>query len=144
MASRANDIPLDLLLGQAESAGRASRALGLGGNAVRRRGVRVGLLLILLWILNAFDLTFTIMAHELGNFNELNPIARELLEHPYLVVLFKLALVGFATVVMWTYRHRWLVELSCWAVSLVYIGLSLVWLRYFHRVDQHMAVFWLP
>ena len=33
-------------------------------------------MLIILWLLNVFDLLFTLRAHELGSFLEVNPVAR--------------------------------------------------------------------
>ena len=71
-----------------------------------RRARRVILLLVLLCLLNAFDLACTITVHKLGAFHEANPVARYVLQYPNLVVLFKAGMVGFAASVFFVHRHR--------------------------------------
>lgn len=96
-----------------------------------RRARRVVLLLAVLWILNAFDLACTIMAQSNSHFNELNPFAQRILDQLHELIIFKIGAVFFASVVLFTYRHRRLVELSCWALGAVYVTLSFIWVRYF-------------
>ena len=84
--------------------------------------------------MNICDLFFTIRAYGLGQFTELNPLARNMLEHPYAVETFKLGTVAFATVVLLCFRqHRW-VEIGCWGLCGVYIVLSYLWLQYFNHL----------
>ncbi len=109
------------------------------GPVVRRRR-RVVLLLVLLWVLNSFDLMFTIIAHNMGTFNEANPIARYLLEHPYAVTAFKLGTLVFASVVLLSFSHLRLVELSCWTLCGVYVVLSVIWLVYFERNSELILI----
>lgn len=98
-----------------------------------RRANRVILLVVLLWILNAFDLAFTIIAHDLGGFREANPLAAAVLGHPYRLVAFKLALVAFGSVVLLALRRRPVAELACWLLCGVYMVLGIVWMIYFRR-----------
>ena len=96
----------------------------------RRR--RVVILLVTIWVLNASDLAFTIMANRIGHFNEMNPLARAILDHPHALTAFKFGAVSFATVVLLLYRdHHW-VELACWGLVVVYMLLGLVWFKYWH------------
>ena len=96
------------------------------------RARRVVLLLILLWVLNLFDLAFTIMATEIGNFQELNPFARDLLHAPAALAMYKLTLMLFATIIFLRFYHRRLTEVVCWGLAGVFTCLAVVWLRYFY------------
>ena len=104
------------------------------------RGRRVVLLLVLLWLLNGFDLLLTIMANQLADFNEANPLARLMLAHPYGVIAFKIGAVAFASAVMIVFRRHRVVELACWGVCMVYVVLAVVWMsflvRYGHRTES--------
>ena len=108
----------------------------------RRRGQRVVLLLILLWILNGFDLAFTIMAHRLGDFSEGNPIARTMLHQPVRVVIFKVSSVVFASGIFFLFRDRGLVEAGCWGLCLVYAVIGFLWLLYYDGYEAHLHLRW--
>jgi len=108
----------------------------------RRRGQRVVLLLILLWILNGFDLAFTIMAHRLGDFNEGNPIARNMLHQPIRVIVFKVSSVVFASGIFFLFRDRGLVEAGCWGLCLVYAAIGFLWLLYYNEYEAHLHLRW--
>ena len=90
------------------------------------------LVLIFLWVLNVFDLLFTMLAHQIGYFEEVNPLARGLLGSPVALVAFKLAMLSFATGVFFVFRKRVLTEVACWCMTGTYIVLSVVWLKYYH------------
>jgi len=101
-----------------------------------RRSRRVVLLLILLCLLNAFDLACTVTVHKLGAFQEANPVARYVLQYPSLVVLFKVSLVGFSSLVLFAYRRRRIVEIACWCVCAVYVALAFIWLQHLQETAQ--------
>lgn len=105
--------------------------LEMRNGQLARRARRVILLTAFLWVLNLFDLVLTIIAHRLGGFNELNPIARQLLDCPASLSVFKIALVMLSTVIILAYRHVRLTEIGCWGLCGIYSGLGFVWLVYF-------------
>ena len=124
------------------------RLLGKGDDPIdalasARRGRRVILLLVLLCLLNAFDLACTVLVHKLGAFEEANPVARRVLQYPNLVVLFKTGMVAFATCVLFVYRRRRCVELACWGVCSVYVTLAFIWLRHLQETEA-VAGYLLP
>ena len=87
--------------------------------------------MILLWVLNLFDLIFTLLAVRLGSFVELNPLARNLLHTPIGLSAFKLAMLTFTSFIFLVYRRRALTEASCWLLSVVYTYLGVLWLNYY-------------
>lgn len=95
------------------------------------RGRRVLLLIGFLWMVNLFDLTFTILAHQLGGFRELNPIAAGILHHADILTAFKVCAVLGATLIFAVYRRRLFTELACWLLAGVYTALSFIWLAYY-------------
>ncbi len=102
------------------------------GNPVARRSRRVILMLILLWIANAFDLIFTLLAAKVGGFEEANPIAAPLLNDPALLATFKILAVLFASIIILKFRRRLLTEIGCWGLCLTYTLLSIWWRIYHH------------
>lgn len=101
------------------------------GDGGDRRARRVVLLVILLWMLNLFDLIFTLLAVRLGSFVELNPLARPLLHTPLGLSAFKLAMLTFTSFIFLVCRRRVLTEVGCWVLSVVYTCLGVFWLRYY-------------
>jgi len=95
------------------------------------RSRRVVLMLVLLWILSGFDLVFTLLAQQIGDFREANPVARELLASPALLVAFKVSTLMYASAILLVLRRHWLTELGCWCLSVVYTGLSFAWFVYY-------------
>ena len=99
------------------------------------RSRRVFSLLVLLWILNFFDLAYTIFAHEIGGFEELNPLARHMLNPSWTLILFKVALVTNASVILLILRRHRIAEIACWCMCLVYTGLTFTWITYYSILD---------
>ena len=99
--------------------------------AIAARPRRVLSLLILLWILNLFDLSYTILAHQIGGFEELNPLARSLLRPSWILVAFKMAAVTLGTGILMVLRRRGLAEAVCWGLCLIYTALAFTWMTYF-------------
>jgi hypothetical protein len=77
------------------------------------------------------------MADNIGNFNEMNPVAQAMMDHPYAIIVFKLGTVAFASVVLLAFRRHPLAELGCWGLAAVYALLSVIWLQYFLRTGGH-------
>jgi hypothetical protein len=130
-SGKATDDPGAELTAQPSAELRGSA--GAPRSAAANRGRRVILLLIMLWVLNGFDLYFTIMAGKLPHFNETNPLAASLFEHPYALSAFKIGAVAFASTVLILFRQRRLAEFACWCVCMVYVVVSITWLTFFMR-----------
>ena len=128
------------------SLGSADRENAIGGNLLRRlksfiisarqdkaacRARRVLLIMIVLWIVSMFDLIFTLLAKNLGDFVEMNPIAAQFIEHPILLIFFKILAVAFASVIILKFRRRRMTEVSCWCLFVVYVILSGIWWIYY-------------
>jgi len=111
------------------------RSLRRFRTATQGRSRRVFLLLVLLWLLNGFDLLFTIMAGDLPHFNEANPIAAGMFDHPYALIAFKVGAVAFASTILILFRRHRTAELACWCVCTVYMALSFLWMWFFIRYE---------
>ena len=103
------------------------------------RSRRIVLLLALLWMCSSFDLLFTLMAQQLGNFQELNPVANAMLHSPPVLIAFKLALLFIGSFILFRFRRHWFAEVACWGVCAVYSALSFIWLDYY-MIASHPAL----
>lgn len=101
------------------------------------RARRVLLILIMLWIVNGFDLVFTLLAKDLDEFVEMNPIAARFIDNPFLLVSFKIIAVAFASIIILKYRRRRMTEVSCWCLFIVYLVLSGIWWLYYSLNPHH-------
>lgn len=82
-----------------------------------------------LWIMNGFDLTLTLHAHEQGLLTEENPLAQAALTlGPTAVSTFKIGLVGFGSLILLVHRRRRLVEYLAWVAVVAYLAVSIRWL----------------
>lgn len=94
------------------------------------RARRILLLLAGLWLMNAFDLTFTLHAHACGLLVEANPVAHAILPMgPGVLILFKAVLVGFSSWVLLRYRRQILVECVAWLATSAYVIVSFRWMH---------------
>lgn len=115
---------------------RPIRALGQAirrfrGDATARRVRRVLLVLIWIWVLNIFDLSFTMIALKVGGFEELNPLARLYLHSPEVLTFFKLGTLLTASIVFLAFRRHRVTEVGCWGLAAVYTVLSFIWFAYY-------------
>ena len=94
------------------------------------RGRRVISLLVVLWVLNFFDLAYTIHAHQTGQFFELNPVARGMLDSPWILAGFKCLAVALGSVILIALRRHRLAELAAWLLCLAYVALAIRWLNF--------------
>ena len=89
---------------------------------------RVLYLLLVIWILNAFDLWMTMRAHSDGVLDERNPLVRILLPQGAVVVfLFKLSLVAGGSYSLYKWRHRKSAEIASFFVFVAYVGVACQW-----------------
>jgi hypothetical protein len=99
------------------------RAKVLSGNACRQ----VIWLVVLIVILNLYDLVCTLFAHGVGGLWELNPFAGRLIQDVPMVVMFKLALTAGAAILFLVTRHHRLTQIGSWWIGVVYTVLILRW-----------------
>lgn len=100
--------------------------------------MRVLVLLSTIWVLNLFDLCYTLLEANGRHFRELNPVAAYLLDHPHALVLYKASLVTIGSVILLSHRRVRLVEFSCWFVLAAYVYVAIRWSMYFS--DLHVCL----
>jgi hypothetical protein len=96
--------------------------------ALSARARRVIVLLLGVWILNAFDLGLTVQAQADGVLHEGNPIARALLSWGAGALLaFKATIVLGTSLVLFRYRRRLCAELATAFALVVYALVAVQW-----------------
>lgn len=95
------------------------------------RGHRVILLIILVWIVGMFDLMFTLLALDLGNFVEANPIAAGIIHDTEAIVAFKIGALGLASVILLKFRRHRFTERCSWLVCAVHTVLAFIWMGFY-------------
>jgi len=103
----------------------------LGHRASSARGRRVVLLLILVWLVSAFDLAFTLLACGHRHFVEFNPIAASMIGNTPGLIAFKGILVGLGSLILLRFRSRLLTEIGCWSICAAYSALAALWWKYY-------------
>jgi hypothetical protein len=103
-----------------------------------RRAHRILLVLAGIWVLNLFDLGYTLHQSQARHFTEMNPVAARLLNQPPLVLCaYKLSLLITGTAILvWLRRHA-VAELACWLLLSCYFYVAIRWLVYY---DQALAL----
>jgi hypothetical protein len=92
------------------------------------RSHRVICLVLGIWLLNGFDLAFTILAHDHGILNEENPLARHMLKNGTMsVVLFKIGLVLIGSYPLLRFRRARITELGSYVIIVAYAFLAFRW-----------------
>jgi Domain of unknown function (DUF5658) len=95
---------------------------------VAARSHRVICLIGGLWLIGAFDVVLTLLAYRQGLLDESNPIARLLLAYgPHVVLLYKILLVSFASVVLIIYRRKFLAEIAAGGMLFIYTIVAVQW-----------------
>jgi len=96
--------------------------------AADARSHRVICLVLAIWLLNGFDLTFTILAHEQGLLQEQNPVARRFLaDGPAAVILFKVGLVLIGSYPLLRFRKARITEMASLIILIAYGLLAVHW-----------------
>ena len=92
------------------------------------RAHRVVCLVCGIWLLNAFDLAFTLLSHEQGVLHEQNPLARMLLQNGSAsILLYKVGLVMLGTYPLVKFRGARIAELASMVVLLAYAARTIRW-----------------
>lgn len=89
--------------------------------------------LVILWLLGAADLLFTVLAlRSPAFFYEVNPVARALLfSHGVAGLIFlKILLLGIGAAIFWHLRQYARAEIALWGLVLVHVLLILQWSQY--------------
>ena len=95
---------------------------------VEARSHRVILLVLCVWLLNGFDLVFTILAYEQGMLHEENPLARQMLQNGIpSIVLFKIGLVLIGSYPLLRFRTARITELGTLVILVAYALLAVHW-----------------
>ena len=96
--------------------------------AADARSHRVICLVLAIWLLNGFDLTFTILAHEQGLLEEQNPLAQKFLSNgPVSVILFKVGFVLAGSYPLLRYRRARITEMATLTILVAYGLLAVHW-----------------
>lgn len=111
--------------------GRLRRWLAARRDATASRARRVVLLIVLLSVVNGFDLAFTLLATRTGGFVELNPVAAGLVESAGALVAFKVLMSLFSFCILFHFRRRLLTEIACWGLCGIYAALAGRWWTYY-------------
>ncbi len=85
---------------------------------------------VLLVVLNLFDLACTLLALRTGGLLELNPLAPSAADGPLPMAAFKLVLVALTCGVMLTFWRYRLAQLASWWSSALYTVLTIRWATY--------------
>lgn len=96
---------------------------------------RILLILSSVWVINLFDLSYTLGESLHISFRELNPLAAFLIgKNPDLLIGYKLGLLSVSSAILLTFRRQRISELGCWFLFIVYLYVALRWCVYFeHR-----------
>ena len=92
------------------------------------RSHRVLCLVVAVWVLNAFDLTLTLIAHRQHLLHEVNPLAEQLLAHGEIfLALFKFGLLAIGTYALIRFRRERITELGCLLIIGIYMMVAMQW-----------------
>jgi len=95
---------------------------------VEARSHRVICLVLGIWLLNGFDLAFTILSHEQGMLHEENPLARHMLAYGTLsIILYKIGMVLIGSYPLLRFRAARITELGSFVILLAYAFLAVHW-----------------
>ena len=104
------------------------------------RSHRVICLVLGIWLLNGFDLTFTILSHEQGVLLEENPLARHMLQYGTTsIVLYKIGMVLIGSYPLLRFRRARITELGTYVILAAYTLLALHWATCFELYATTMT-----
>lgn len=108
--------------------------------AAAARSHRVICLVAGIWMLNGFDLAFTLLSHQHGLLDEQNPFARSMLERGELpVLLFKVGMVLIGSYPLLRFRHVRITELGALVVLFAYALLAFRWSACFELYSASLS-----
>jgi hypothetical protein len=92
------------------------------------RSHRIICLVLGVWLLNGFDLAFTVLSHQQGLLHEENPLARHMLGYGTLpIILFKTGMVLIGSYPLLRYRTLRITEMAALLVLAAYVMLAIRW-----------------
>jgi len=95
---------------------------------------RVLLVLAAVWVVNIFDLGYTLLESLHSQFVELNPLAAELMERqPELLIFYKAGLLAPSSLILLIHRRKRATELACWLLLGAYLYVGLCWALYYEQ-----------
>ncbi len=97
---------------------------------------RVLLVLAAVWVINVFDLGYTLAESLYSGFIEMNPLAAKLVAGPPAVLVsYKTALLTVSSTILLIHRRHRVAELGCWFLLGVYLYVAVCWWLYYeHRL----------
>jgi hypothetical protein len=98
--------------------------------------LRTASLLLLLALLNAVDLAYTLFAHNIGWLTEMNPLAESFLSQNLLpsLIAFKVLMVVAGSAMLWRLRRCAWAPAACWIVVTAYVSLAVLWYLWVREV----------
>ena len=95
---------------------------------------RVLLLLAAVWVINVFDLGYTLLESLHSGFIEMNPVAAKLLSaSPQVLVSYKTGLLAISSAILLVYRRHRVAELACWFLLTAYVYVAIRWWGYYEQ-----------
>lgn len=94
------------------------------------------LALAAVWVINVFDLGYTLLESFHNEFVEMNPFAARLIgASPGALVIYKSVLLTISSTILLMYRRHRVAELGCWFLFAVYLHVAVCWWLYYeHRL----------
>lgn len=86
--------------------------------------------LILVFVLSALDLLWTILAIRTGSMREINPIGSQFVDDPLSMTLFKASATAMAVCLLYALRHHLLARKAAWWVCLVCTLVAARWVTF--------------
>jgi len=97
---------------------------------IRPRRILLGL--AALWIINIFDLGYTLAEAKRLTFVEANPVAAQLIRGPaHALIAYKTILVVIGSTILLTFRRHRVAELTCWFMLATYTFVAVRWCLYY-------------
>jgi hypothetical protein len=103
-----------------------AKSLDTDASPLTLRMVTYSLLLVVLY--SALDLTWTILAYQAGQMQELNPLGSRLIEDPLKLIAFKVGATGLSVGLLFYLRKYCRAQLAAWWICLVLTLLTARWL----------------
>jgi hypothetical protein len=103
-----------------------AKSLDTDTSPLTMRMVTYSLLLVVLY--SALDLTWTILAYQAGQMQELNPLGSRLIEDPLRLIAFKVGATGLSVGLLFYLRRYCKAQLAAWWICLILTLLTARWL----------------
>ena len=101
---------------------------------------RILLVLGAVWVINVFDLGYTLLESMRKDFVEVNPVAAQLVgTSPSELILYKTALVVTGSVILLVHRRHRIAELGCWFLLGAYLFVAIRWWLYYEHLLEALA-----